>query len=240
MEETYIFNTHNVKTNNINTKEVLIHPGYGDEQYRVNILDLFEESVYPFKVQLDKNNLVDGTFATGWFDAAAIQDNKIKLDGVEYDASAATGENIGEKFVNIINNDEAAPVTASLEILEDGASVKYIVNLTSKVPGDEGNLITFEPVTEVTAENWASGNALTGGTDGYYVCSINDGNIYLPGKMICNISKKKNFQIPSDYAEGQIILQVIRDGKGDIFYKYKVVEDITEEGYNVVIPEEME
>jgi hypothetical protein len=127
MAETYIFNTSNVKTEELNTKKISIYPGYGNESERVDLLSLFQEYSYPFKVEYDRNNLVEGVYASGWFNASALTDGKIKLNGVEYNSNNGVGNNIGEKFADVINKEEYAPVTATSSFKEAVAAYGWFV-----------------------------------------------------------------------------------------------------------------
>jgi hypothetical protein len=331
MSETYFFNTHNVKTDELNAKNILIKPKSSSDEGRVNILDLFENSDYPFKVNFLNNEYIEGTYATGWFSASALSDGKVTLNGIVYSATDGEGENIAEKLADAINKDEYAPVTAESEIVEaesaigwfkpetltdytiviagvpytlenpdlydivqdfanylnsiedcpvtaettgnvidltaktpgaagneitlgylsqpsvetwasgdtlvGGIDTTYYVNLTAKDIGDEGNTVTigYEKLPVLSEdEDWSSGETLSGGYNGYYNCVISDGNVYLPGKTICPIARKYNLRVPGETFNGYITLQVERDPDGEIVYQYKVINDVEEEGYNIV------
>lgn len=347
MSDNYIFNSPSIKTEETNTKVLNIWPGKGDEYSRVNILDLLysidKNLQYPFKLS-DDNELVNATPAVGWFNASSLKDGVIKINGISFNANDEEGNNIGEKFVNLLNNSDGSPVDAELEIKGDKASgwfapkfltdktiiinnveyvieeeieleahaIKfnelintdencpvlsevigdrvyltakeigsagnditiarksatsienaqwandvieeetttlkngngpiYIVHLTAWRAGEEGNSITLgyetEPVVE-NGETWASGDKLTGGADEYYQISISEGNIYLPAKTICPISKKENLAVPAENYSGYVILELLRDAEGNISYHYNVTRDLEENGFTTIYPTEI-
>ena len=126
--------------------------------------------------------------------------------------------------------------------LEGGIGPIYIVHLTALNKGEVGNSITLsheaDPVVEYTPE-WASGETLTGGSDEYYSVSIGEGNVYLPAKTICAISEKSNLLIPTENYSGYVVLELMRDGEGNISYRYNIAHNLEEDGFKIIYPTEI-
>ena len=240
MPEVYHFNTHNVKTKEVNSKVLKIWPRAEDENLRCDILDLIYS---PFTV-IEGNNL-EPVAASGWFIPSLLTDNKIAIDGIEYTSISADSLELG--FVNSINSIESCPVTARMEDvstdrdeIEEYAGLR--VFLTAKELGEEGNEITLSCVAAPNPndDSYRSGETLADGKDTRTIVEVMPGTVYLPSNTIANIPKKENLIVNSDEVD-YIVLTLKRNSDGVISYKYSVAKESLEDNYRIIEPiEEIE
>lgn len=234
MSETYIFNAHNIKSEEINSKTLMIWPRSNSETDRIDIMDLFDGNqlaAYNFPFSAKTQEKVESTAATGWFIPGLLTDSIIIIDGIEYIPMAEA--TLEEGFVAAINAIESCPVSASV------SGSKVI--LTAKEAGESGNLITIGYKAEPNPNDgsYSSGPTLSGGVDGGLRVSVSAGTIYLPHNEVVIIPQKEDLIIPDDGNRYYVLLNVVRNSDGTISYRYDITNNLNEYGYNVITPIEI-